>query len=220
MTIAEVRGLDADREHVLVQPIVVDKAGTHVATIRAAAAASVVCQMTQPGQWETWLSGPFTKTVRRAKTAQVLAIASLPGSTTVGEPGAPGFAVALPPVRYVDLPREISRLQVSATDLVRGDVPTGDPHCPVTLSVLDDLTTGKAAAQAAHALMAWALQTDDASRDALSAHPVPTVSLTSCDLLERIAQHPEAVVIRDNGHTEVAPDTLTAVALPYRLWSV
>ncbi|MCL2091978.1 MAG: hypothetical protein FWH11_12415 [Micrococcales bacterium] len=202
----------------LVQPIVVDKAGTHLATIRAAAVASVLCWYAGrlDEVWAVWLSGPFTKTVRRAKTAQVLALAQMPGSVTVGRPGDPGFAVALPPVRYTDLPREIVRLQVSGTDLPRDPALAGDDDCPVALLLRDDLTTGKAAAQAAHALMAWALPKADGMGgevDALVEHAGPPVSLVDPELLEKAARRPGTVAIRDNGLTEVEPDTLTAVAL-------
>lgn len=210
-----------DRAETWVQPVVVDRAGTHLATIRSAALASVLCWRAQSAlaEWDSWLAGPFTKSVRRAKPTQVEALAALPGALVVRSPEGAGTAVGFPPVRYDELPREISRLQVSGTDLPREE--HGDEHdlvhderSPLTLAVRDDLTTGKAAAQAAHALFAWALTADADVLAAWEEAPLVPVRLVQPALLERLAVSAGAVPIRDSGLTEVEPDTLTAVAVP------
>lgn len=201
-----------------VQPIVVDKAGTHLATIKCAAVASALAwlhtRQTTPEPWNAWLSGRFTKTVRRAPRAKLDRIADELGAVTVhlGE----SRATALAPVRYEELPRDIAKLQVSGTELpaCTGREPRRD-RAPVRLLVDRDLTTGKAAAQGAHALFAWALKADQANLEAWHEYPLTVqVQMVDRHALEAAATHTGAVVIRDAGFTEVAPDTLTAVALP------
>ncbi|MCL2848762.1 MAG: hypothetical protein FWE61_01800 [Micrococcales bacterium] len=196
-----------DRSTTWVQPIVVDARGTHTATVQAAALASVRCWQSQDGPWQSWLAGPFTKTVRRAKPSQVDALAKEPGATCVTTDG--GRAVGFPPVQYGNMPRTVSRLQVSGTNLARDAVFAGDPASRVIVAVRADLTTGKACAQAAHALFAWALLADLAPDD----DPLAAVSLVSAQMIDRIAALRHAVVIRDKGLTEVDPNTLTAVAV-------
>ncbi len=212
-----------------VQPIVVDKAGTHHETVKAAAVASVLAwhagRDVDPEPWAQWLSGPFTKTVRRATRARLERVADEHGGVTIHLGGS--CATALPPVRYVDLPRDVARLQVSGTDLPRVSPPTRrvidthvdmrQPMLPVRLAVLTSLTTGKAAAQAAHALFGWALQADADALEAWAHRPLDApVDLADPSVLAAEAGRPGVIAIHDAGFTEVAPHTLTAVAVPTR----
>lgn len=203
-----------------VQPLVVDKTGDHIGTITAAAVASVMAWVDDdlvedPCPWRSWLSGPFTKSVRRADPRKLDATATAHGGAlvTVGRSRAAAFR----PVRYDNLPRDLRHLQVSGTDLPRTDAaaPATGAGLPVCVSVWDELTTGKAAAQAAHALFAWARRTTGAQLAVFAANPTALrVLLRPADELAGLASFDGAIPIRDTGFTEVAPNTLTAVALP------
>lgn len=186
----------------LVQPICIDKAATHHQAIADAASASVLAYLADPTNpaWEEWLDGAHTKTVRRARARDLDPL----GLT------AAGVARAGVPMTYEDMPRSVTRLQVSGTDLPRTEPDV--VASPVTIAVLDTLTTGKAAAQAGHALWAWMLPllTDDPEKVADFAArgaPVNIVTVTDADL-PLIAGHQ----VRDNGLTEIPAGTLTAVA--------
>lgn len=206
-----------------VQPIVVDKGGAHLDTVKAAAIASVVvylgCAEADREPWELWLAGPFTKSVRRAKSSQVEAMACLERRAVADVRIRGSRAVAFPPKRYEDLPRELVRLQVSGTDFPRDVRQNTGPSKPGSVIVLvrSDLTTGKAAAQAAHALFAWMLDTSGPERDHW-VYDVEDTEVALCDAaeLERCTAVEGAVSIRDAGRTEVAPGTLTAVAWMHR----
>jgi len=204
-----------------VQPILVDKAGTHADTVTAAAVASVLrfahAQATEQEAWSTWLSGPFTKTVRRVETSKLEALAREHSGVLVHL--GPSRAAAFAPVHYAELPKAMSRLQVSGTDFPK--VPdvvalNGDVRRPVRILVSDQLTTGKAAAQAAHALFAWVLQATEPDKQAWleDAMATPVVFVDPTELARVAATDPFAVPIRDSGLTEVDPGTLTAVAVP------
>lgn len=200
-----------------VQPIVVDKAGAHEATVTCAAVASILTYLFRdPADgpvFDAWLSGPFTKSVRRAPSARLPALAQAHAGAMV-HIGA-SRAVAFAPVRYADLPRALSRLQVSGTDFPRAsfDSPTAD-RPPVHVAVDRSLTTGKAAAQAAHALFGWVLQaTPEQVQAFLGAAMGTQVLFVDAAELARLAEPSRNVAIRDNGYTEVTPNTLTAVAV-------
>src|SRR5690606_12311713 len=112
-------------------------------------------------RWEKWLSGRFTKTVRRGTGAQMDAMREEAAAIiTVGEVEVVGFA----PLSYEDMPKALLKMQVANLDRPRGNneisgrvhYTTGTPASPVVF-VNEDLgmTTGKTAAQVAHAVMAW-----------------------------------------------------------------
>lgn len=193
----------------MVQPIVVRTGGSHEETIAAAAIASVhayfptVDTATDPAAWTRWLSGRFTKTVRRAKPARYDRLAAdAAARTDIG--GA--AACAWEPTSYANLPRDIARLQVSGTDFPRGGAPAAGPT-GLHLTILNSLTTGKACAQAAHAAWLWLLDTD---RDTVHAWcDRPTLSLT---LVDDVAAAGHRWTVTDAGLTEVAPGTVTAAA--------
>lgn len=222
--------------HPWVQPIIVAKTGEHTATIRAAARASVaVADQPHPSpdypssNYLEWLDGPFTKTVRRASGAHIAKLTSwadsagLPYAFVAATQVSAGtlvrsVAVAFTPMRYADLPKLISQCQVAGTDLPGAQSASGPVGAPLVVHVDNTLTTGKAAAQAAHA--AWAYKLTHTGADA-------PLSSTSADALARLrvvcvdaaelrtrADRDGALAVRDAGLTEVASGTLTAVAAP------
>ncbi|GAA4033678.1 peptidyl-tRNA hydrolase [Arthrobacter methylotrophus] len=214
----------------LVQPIVLlvdknDPAG-HRDSILAAAIASVEAYAgtstsgaVQDEAWAHWLSGRFTKSVRRAdlKTFGKLAadVSNKSESLiTIGKAKAMAYA----PAAYEEMPKSILRLQVSGTDLpdVPATVPSrqrsGDPV--IVLNGALGMSTGKAAAQAAHALFAWQLNRglDDAELASLQLLSTGLVIATAEEFaaLRMIAAGP---LIVDAGLTEIAPDTATAFVI-------
>lgn len=206
-----------DRRDEWVQPIVVDKTGTHIETVTAAAIASSLAFLEgvdhDSGPWAAWLSGRFTKTVRRANPTLFDTLVQRHGGSRVAI-GA-SRSVAMPPVRYADIPADLARLRVSGTDLPRREDRCTDRGLPTVRVFVDQaLTTGKASAQAAHALMGWLLVASRARRRTWARSAMATeVVLVPADELRLIELvNAGCVAIRDAGLTEVAPDTLTAVA--------
>jgi peptidyl-tRNA hydrolase len=211
----------------LVQPIVllVDKnnPASHRDSILAAAIASVDAyaglKWVDAPEWLEWLSGRFTKSVRRAdlKTFNKLAadVSNKSESLiTIGN----ARAMAFKPSSYEEMPKSLTRLQVSGTDLpdLPATVPSrkrsGDPV--IILNGALGMSTGKAAAQAAHALFAWQLNRgyDDAELASLQLLSTDLVIATAEEFtgLQTVAAGP---LIIDAGLTEIAPDTATAFVM-------
>ena len=205
-----------------VQPIVllVDKEdpAAHLDAVAAAAAASVsaYARRSDDAAWENWVYGRFTKTVRRAgpKSFAKLAGHAPSGTVAVGR----ARAIAFEPVSYEEMPRKIRALQVSGTQLPDGDAVPASPGAPVIIINADlEMSTGKAGAQAAHALLAWYLTLSGEGRDAwceagsrVSVRPEPGTEFAALAAAEGAGP-----LIVDAGMTEIAPDTATAfVAAP------
>ena len=213
-----------------VMPILVAKTGTHEGTVAAAALAASLAFVEATGEAEeaysAWLAGPFTKTVRRAPASWLDRARDEHGGTEVVY--GLSRAVALDPVRMTALPKVVAGAQVAGTDFERTRpplVPLPTDGLAVEVAVLSTLTTGKAAAQAAHALMGWVLgqlegdpqhgrlRLPAAVRAALAAPGGPRVRFVPPFELAGL-EVPGNVAIRDNGLTEVDANTLTAVAVP------
>lgn len=194
-----------------VQPVLVGPEGSHLGVVEAVAKASVLALAASPEDpaWAQWLSGSFTKTVRRARVAALAAVEDLGGVRATGPEGA--SAVALPPMRYCDLPRPVSKAQVQG--LVR-EAPEPSwrpaPGLWVVLRASVGMSTGKAAAQAAHALMAAALA-DEGQDPAAVAHSASFAWVVERDFQTLLGL--ARVVIADAGRTEIPAGTETAVAL-------
>jgi len=190
------------------QPILVPRAGTHERTVAAVALASRLAFHSNPTDpaWERWMGRP-AKTVRKAKATahveQVLAWAREAGAPHAYVDG----VLALAPHRPSELPARVRGAQVQGVDFARlGEAPRsrGGPQ----VFILDSLSTGKAGAQAAHALWGWALRHPQW-------HPREgiTVEFAGPARLDAAAGDGGAAAVHDAGLTEVAPGTLTAVAL-------
>lgn len=112
------------------------------------------------------------------------------------------------------MPREITRLQVSGLDL---RLESQDFHLPAEVTARIEvntdvyMSTGKAAAQVAHALGAWLLAQPVTTRTAWAHEPgLSIIELSFSDDEIHDPRDPEVVTILDNGLTEIAPGTATA----------
>ena len=189
----------------------------------AAAAALAVCldPRAEPGgEWHepvaTWVGGRIRKIARRARGAHWAAVESLPGVTATVD----GASVrALLPGLVSQTPREVSRLQISGTELSAdspGDPPLGRPVVWLNPSV--ELTVGKVAAQVGHATMILAAALPDEALAAWRANELRTVVRTASAARWRAIlaagrdRDAPVVLVRDAGFTEVAPGTVTCAA--------
>lgn len=197
-----------------VQAILVGPDGSHLGVIESAAKASTLALAKNPSDpsWRAWLAGQFTKTVRRVKPTVLAQVEAL-GATLVTESSG-AVAAALPPSLYADLPKAAARAQVQG---LQRDLPepSWQPSSGLWVVLNADLgmSTGKAAAQAAHALMAAAVEFSGLDPAALrAAAQQARFAWVASRTFETLAQRAE-VVIADAGHTEVAAGTRTALAL-------
>lgn len=214
-------------EDTYVQPIVllVDKTdpAAHADAIRAAAAASVAAYShdlatgADLAPWDLWLSGPFTKSVRRAdaKTFAKLAdtYSGLAHHAAVGK----ARALAFRPSAYENLPKAVIRLQVSGTELPeRGsDAISIATQWNIPVLILNGglgMSTGKAAAQAAHALFAWYLLLDAELRSVWegTGRQFHLHVASSEEFAVLSAGVTDELLIEDAGRTEIEPGTATA----------
>ena len=231
---------DEEPDQVRAMPIIlhIDKVNppARTALLEAAASAAVaVCldpKSTTDEEWHTavaaWIAGHIRKVSRRARGVQWDAVQELPG-ITITRDGAQ--ARALLPRRVVDNPREVSKLQISGSELPEdkpGPVPAGEPV--LWLNPTISMSVGKAAAQVGHAtmLLAAMLYADDneteinrwADTDFRCALRTPKsaewlASLPGNDPAKAWRDR-RVVAVRDAGFTEVAPGTITVLAFSAR----
>ncbi|MEU4802936.1 peptidyl-tRNA hydrolase [Actinosynnema sp. NPDC023587] len=214
---------EEDPESVRAMPVVlrIERADPPCRTdvLEAAAAAAVaVCldPRAEPGgEWHddvvAWVRGRIRKVTRRARGAHWEAVRALPGVTlTVGRAEVRAFV----PSRVVDVPKELSRLQISGSELPvdePGPVPAGARL--LWLNPRVGMTAGKAAAQVGHAsmLLAPTLSEEELGEWAALDYrcAVRTPSPAEWDAL---LARPGVVVVRDAGYTEVDPGTATVAA--------
>jgi len=194
--------------------------------LAAVALASVNAFLADPQDpsWRLWFSGPVGKAVRRADAKTFDKIVEAFGEELGGVEGdaGRGLAIGFRPHPKDEIPKKIAKLQVSGTTLPR-EAPDGgtdaEPADAVVLVLNDSLgmSTGKAAAQSAHALFAWLLQAirrDPGRVDAWLAAEQP-VAVRFADAAEfaRLARSASGPRIQDAGRTEIAPGSATAFVL-------
>ncbi|MFB9727516.1 peptidyl-tRNA hydrolase [Haloechinothrix salitolerans] len=232
--VADVR--DEDPNDVRAMPVILrlerDPAPSRTPLLEAAAAAAVaVCldPRAEPGgEWHdavaAWMSGRIRKVARRARGAHWRAVQDLPGVTVVvpGSDGTSAEVRALLPCRVSELPKTVSRLQVSGSDLPADSPGPPPPGVPVLwLNPKVEMTVGKAAAQVGHATMLLAAVLDFEQRAVWARGGFRCAVRTPS--AERWASmlpaDPAAawrdrgiIAVRDAGFTEVDPGTITVLA--------
>ncbi|WP_051400488.1 peptidyl-tRNA hydrolase [Haloechinothrix halophila] len=227
--VADVR--DEDPDDVRAMPVVLrlerDPVPSRTPLLETAAAAAVaVCldPRAEPGgEWHdavaAWVSGRIRKVARRARGAHWRAVQDLPG-VTVAVGGAE--VRALLPCRVSELPKTVSRLQISGSDLP-ADEPGPPPHGLPVLWLNPDvaMTVGKAAAQVGHAtmLLAAVLDTEqraawvrDGFRCAVRTPPAERWTSMLPDDPAAAWRDRGMISVRDAGFTEVDPGTITVLA--------
>lgn len=149
---------------------------------------------------QEWLSGPFTKSVRRVKEgAKMDRVANEEGVS----PSLLGMAAM--PQPYLDMPKALASTQLFKEDLAPQD---HLPDCPeLTIVVNSELgmSSGKMAAQVAHGLCSWVLSNElVVPRDF-------NVLLVTAEDFQAIPAEEALVRIVDNGLTELDGPTATVI---------
>lgn len=199
-------------EQKYVQPIIVTKTGNHQDVIAAAAVASFLAKTQTPNapEWTPWLATNFTKTVRRANQKQFEEIQKTATiSVSIGQ----AQACAYPPMEETKLPKIIKKLQVSGTEMKKTQTLLQPTKGSVIVTLNDTLqmSTGKASAQASHALWLWALKENPETVKKWTQTPsIHIEELTEAEFKQQCEQN--ATVVKDSGHTEIKPGSLTATA--------
>lgn len=197
----------------LVQPIVVGRDGSHEDTIVAAATAAVDVWWATADDpaWRLWLGSAFTKSVRHTNLRELAKVAALCPieATVVG--GAVAYGML--PVSYEAMDRRVRRCQVAGLDLERADRPVdvSGPGLLVSVNAGLGMSTGKAAAQVAHALFLHALTADRLPVAVWAASGFPFTLDAAGVHFDRPAP---TVEVRDAGFTEIAPGSITVRAWP------
>lgn len=225
-------GDPADPAAVLAMPMVLHlpKADPPArSALLAAAASSVVAlcldeRVGPGGVWEAgylrWKRSRIRKVARRARGAQWVAANEVDG-VTVEVDGAQARALVPGPVGAVD-PR-IKRLQIGGTDLEHDEPGPPALDLPVLwVNAALGMTLGKTAAQVGHAsmLLAGAVSAEAAWRWAAAdfACAVRDADGDRWRALTDLVSAGTAVAVRDAGFTEIAPGSLTVIAVPPASW--
>ncbi|WP_446221350.1 peptidyl-tRNA hydrolase [Nocardia sp. IBHARD005] len=193
----------------------------------AAAAAAAVAVCLDPrsgpgGEWEprylAWKRSRIRKVARRARGAQWVAAGDVDG-VTVDVDGVQARAFVPGPVGEID--QRIRKLQIGGTDLDHDEPGPVDPTLPVLwVNAALEMSVGKAAAQVGHAsmLLAGALAVEAASAWAERGFRCAVRDAGEhrwAGLVAEVAAG-RAVAVRDAGFTEVAPGSMTVIAVPPR----
>ena len=192
--------------------------------LQAAAQAVVACCLSEESvtdEWygnrlQRWYDHRIRKVARRGRNAAWERVTTLPGVSSVsGSAEARAFVPG--PVDSVD--PLLKKLQISHTD-----VPFDSPADPTEGPVLYvdrglGMSVGKTAAQVGHGsmLLAAAQPFEWVERWADQGYRLSVREVDS-DVFRKAAEQPGAVHVIDAGFTEVAPSSLTVVALPMPLF--
>ncbi|KAA8726531.1 ACR protein [Corynebacterium phocae] len=160
--------------------------------------------------FDEWYGHRIRKVARRARNKAWEDVQAIPGVTVAG------LARAFVPSPVDAVHPLIAKLQINGTD-VPSDCPPpppdGNPVIYVDSSL--NMTAGKAAAQVGHGsmLLAARMPWPWVKRWAEQEFPL-SVREVEHAVFAQACGHPDAVVVRDAGFTEVAPDSVTVVAVP------
>lgn len=190
--------------------------------VAAAVAALCLDERVAPGgpwhdAYSAWLDARMRKIARRARGAQWRAALDVPGVTT--EVGGAAARVFVPgPVDEID-PR-LGKLQIGGTDLERdepGPPPEGIPVVWIDGSL--EMSTGKAAAQVGHGVMVLIAEMSRARLENWIGEGAPVAVRVAeagkwTELTVAMADaEPGVGAVVDAGYTEVAPGSLTVIAV-------
>lgn len=205
----------------MIQPLGVlndpEHPASHEDTCLAAALASVKAWIAFPEDplWSQWYPDGQGKSVRRGKPKDFRALEAQ-GAVLVRVGDA--LAAGLPPSMY-PLSGRMKQLQVAGTEMEHSGLPSqhswpappGVPALQIGVDTALGMSTGKAAAQSAHAAFDWAVRLgpERLSAWAGAGYPARLLPLNRADMA-RLS--PSASVrIHDAGHTEIASGSLTAI---------
>ncbi|MGH3653566.1 peptidyl-tRNA hydrolase [Glutamicibacter sp.] len=199
----------------LVQPIIlrIDKEdpSTEDEGLSAVSRAAVIAYLQDPQNpdWQQWASQAFAKSVRRANPKMFAKVLEMFPGQMVSQVGK-AQAVGLPPLPASDLPKLIAKLQVSGTQLPKSEeILAAKVSIAVNASL--EMSTGKAAAQCAHALFAWLTEAEGQGIESwLKAHAPVGIRHLPRKEFEALSQHAAGPVIQDAGRTEIEPGSTTA----------
>ncbi|GAA4567814.1 peptidyl-tRNA hydrolase [Planotetraspora kaengkrachanensis] len=206
-------------ERVLPLVVRIERAAPPERTDALEAAATAVLSLLDPLQdqrpaWDEaiseWEDHRIRKVVRRARGAEWRRVLELPGITVTVRTAE---VRVHPPVPLDDWPKDLSRLQVSGTDLAdTAPPPSATGGAVLWVNPHLDMTAGKAMAQAGHgAQLAWWGSDEPARaewRDRGFATAVRTASPDRWSALVGSG----LPVVRDAGFTEIEPGSATVVA--------
>lgn len=184
----------------LVQPILVVPSNPKNYVIRDVALASV-CSMQKLSHenWDLWLTTAFTKSVRKVKNIEMLQKMCEEENFVQM-----GCAAARYPDSYENYSKKLSKTRVSGWDTEVLPETTEDTvytHV-IYLNASLEMSTGKSAAQAAHALMKYCLENPQVD--------VSAISLGIRSIPQEEMQMDSAYLIVDNGLTEIPQGSVTA----------
>ncbi|WP_293770394.1 aminoacyl-tRNA hydrolase [uncultured Corynebacterium sp.] len=191
---------------------------TRTEVLEAAARAVVAVCLDERAGGETafakalaaWYGHRIRKVARRARNKAWTDVQALPG-VTIGD-----RARAFAPSAVSEVDPLIGKLQIGHTDLDHDE--PGAPAADAPVIYIDaglGMTAGKAAAQVGHASMLLAAHQpwQWVGPWAKAGFPLSVRELPTAEFQAQCARA-DAVVVRDAGFTEVAPDSATVVALP------
>ncbi|GII54775.1 peptidyl-tRNA hydrolase [Planotetraspora thailandica] len=158
-----------------------------------------------------WEDHRIRKVVRRARGAEWRRVLALPGITVTLRTAQ---VRVHPPVPLDDWPKDLSRLQVSGTEL-SDSAPAPEPGVDVPVLWVNprlDMTAGKAMAQAGHAVqLAW-WRTGERERAVWRERGLAAAVRTADPDRWAALLDSGLPVVRDAGFTEIEPGSATVVA--------
>lgn len=152
-----------------------------------------------------WLAGPFTKTVRRARGSTLRKIEMSDDSITLQKSGLSGSQsmTVYPPMTYDSFPKVLRKAQLFKEELEVTDFLSLQARFTVVVDSSLGMSSGKTAAQVAHAVMKWHLLEEKQTVTDFS-----VVFLDEVLFKEQLSQEPSVVIV-DNGLTEIPAETVT-----------